>query len=81
MKFNSFGLYPSYFFENLNQTQKNDTFVTFFLAKLSIDSTIPKIFDPFTKVRLFFTTLLSRMEYLWITAKKPLLLLFGFYKR
>ena len=80
MKFNSFGLYPSYFLKTLTKL-KNDTFVTFFLAKLSIDSTIPKIFDPFTKVRLFFTALLSRMEYLWITAKKPLLLLFGFYKR
>ena len=29
-------------------------FVTFFLAKLSIDSTIPKIFDPFTKSVFFF---------------------------
>jgi len=29
-------------------------FVTFFLAKLSIDSTIPKIFDPFTKSAVIF---------------------------
>ena len=29
-------------------------FVTFFLAKLSIDSTIPKIFDPFTKGAVIF---------------------------
>ena len=81
MKFNSFGLYPSCFLKTLTKLKKMIRSSHFFLAKLSIASTIPKIFDPFTKVRLFFTALLSRMEYLWITAKKPLLLLFDFYKR
>ncbi len=53
MKFNFFGLYPSCFLKTLTKL-KNDTFVTFFLAKLSIDSTIPKIFDPFTKSAVIF---------------------------
>ena len=80
MKFNSFGLYPGCFLKTLIKLKK--CYVRhIFSCEIEHRLYNTENFYFLQKVRLFFTAFLSRMEYLWITAKKPLLLLFGFYKR
>ena len=80
MKFNSFGLYPSYFLKTLTKLKK--CYIRhIFSCEIEHRLYNTENFDPFTKSAVIFHRTFSSDGILWITAKKPLLLLFGFYKR